>query len=126
MRWVRRLLLLTAVGAVLVGGWRFAAGNQARVAVDLLFGNTAELALWQALIGAFALGAAFVGLLCVVDGLRQRLLNRRYRKALSGLESEIHQLRNLPLAPEEPAPGASLEADLPAPPRGVLGRSAGA
>jgi hypothetical protein len=37
-----------------------------------------------------------------------RLATRRYRKAVHGLESEVHQLRNLPLSPA-PADEAALE-----------------
>jgi hypothetical protein len=38
------------------------------------------------------------------------MVQRRYRKAVGGLEAEIHQLRNLPLAPDSdlPEPGAAL------------------
>ena len=36
---------------------------------------------------------------------RARLLARRYRKRLAGLEAEVHQLRNLPLAGDETARG---------------------
>ena len=126
MRWLRRLLVLLLLVGVLVAGWLFASGNERPVEVDYLVGDTPQVALWQALIGAFGSGAAIVALILLFDGLRQRMLNRRYRKAVHKLESEIHQLRNLPLAPEEPAQGASLEADLPEPSRGALGRGAGA
>jgi hypothetical protein len=38
---------------------------------------------------------------------RSRLVARRYRREVGGLEAEIHQLRNLPLAAEGETAGAS-------------------
>ncbi len=48
------------------------------------------------------------------------MVTRRYRKAVRGLEAEVHQLRNLPLAAEE----SDLEEEFsePAPLGGALGR----
>jgi hypothetical protein len=102
----------------------FAAGNGDPVYVNYVFGRTAEqVALWKALIGAFALGAASSGAFALYASLRHGLTVRRYRKLLGGLESEIHQLRNLPLAPDPESPGGS-RAGLAAPPGGALGRDA--
>ncbi len=47
-------------------------------------------------------------------------MRRRYRQRVAELESEVHQLRNLPLAAEEPdLEGVSSE---PSPLGGALGR----
>lgn len=122
MIWIRRILMIGAGAALLVAGWVFAAGNGEPVYVNYIFGRTAEkIALWKALGGAFALGAALIGLFALYSGLRHGLVVRRYRKMLGGLESEIHQLRNLPLAPNPESPGGS-RAGFAAPPGGALGR----
>ena len=107
MRWFRRLLWIGALGALLVGGWLFAARNDVPVRVHYLLGETLDLALWKALVAAFAAGAVSVGAFTVFAAMRHGLLQRRYRKLISGLESEVHQLRNLPLAPDSEASGGS-------------------
>ena len=61
-------------------------------------------ATWQTLALSFFAGAGLVGLYTLYQMARGGLLRRRYRKELMGLETEVHQLRNLPLAPEENAP----------------------
>jgi uncharacterized integral membrane protein len=107
---------------VLVAGWRFAAENSAPVSVHYLVGVLADVALWRVLLGAFACGGATVGLVALFYAVRNGLVLRRYRKALGGLEAEIHQLRNLPLAPEEPGPRDSAVALSSSPPGHSLGR----
>jgi hypothetical protein len=122
MIWIRRILMIGAGAALLVAGWVFAAGNGEPVYVNYIFGRTAEkIALWKALVAAFALGAALIGAFALYSGLRHGLVVRRYRRMLGGLESEIHQLRNLPLAPNPESPGGS-RAGFAAPPGGALGR----
>lgn len=98
MRWARRLLWLALVGAILVGGWRFASRNGADVQVDLLFVVLAPTPLWSVLLGAFALGVVAAGLAALWEVLRLGMLSRRYRRAMRRLEAEVHELRNLPLA----------------------------
>ena len=48
-------------------------------------------------------------LLGVLSGARLRLEAKRYRKAARDLESEVHQLRNLPLSTEGAEPGSARE-----------------
>lgn len=98
MRWVRRFLWIGVLTGLLVGGWLFAARNETPVRVHYLFGETLELALWQALLLAFGAGALLVGAFATLAALRHGLVQRRYRKLISGLETEVHQLRSLPLA----------------------------
>ena len=57
---------------------------------------------------SFGLGAAAATLLLLYRMAKQGLVTRRYRKTVRGLESEIHQLRNLPLAGGEGAGPAPL------------------
>jgi uncharacterized integral membrane protein len=103
MRWLRRLLLLAVIVALMVAGWRFASENQAPVTVNYVFGQFAAVELWKVLLASFAAGAGLVALYLLFSSARNGLARHRYRKAIGGLEAEIHQLRNLPLAPESKA-----------------------
>lgn len=107
MRVARRLLWAGLVALVLVAGWRFASQNETVVSIDLVVLRVGEAPLWAGLLSAFALGALCAGLGALYEVTRLGLLARRYRKAVVRLESEIHQLRNLPLTADEgeaPAP----------------------
>jgi len=100
---MRRVLWIAAFVGLLVVGWRFAAEHPQPVRIHFLVGETGDIALWVALLGAFGAGAASVGALAVTQLVRLGMLARRYRKAAAKLEVEVHELRNLPLAPEAPA-----------------------
>ena len=115
MRVVRRLLVVALFVAALVLGWWFARANSAAVTVDYLVGQLADVSLWAALLGAFAAGAAVAGGIGMYQVAKLQLVRRRYRKTVRSLEAEVHQLRNLPLATEEPALGepVSLTASAP-------------
>jgi uncharacterized membrane protein YciS (DUF1049 family) len=102
---LRRLLLLLLLAAILFAAWRFGVRNAEPVTVYAFVGEFSGVALWAALASAFALGAAVMGLLAAFQLAKTGLLARRYRRALAGLEAEVHQLRNLPLSPDENAPG---------------------
>ena len=97
MRWVRRWIGVALIAVVLIGGWWLKAGNADTVAVDFLFGEI-QLELWEALLCAFAAGFALAGAGWLWSSVRARMTLRRYRKEVGGLEAEVHQLRNLPLA----------------------------
>lgn len=92
------LLLAVLIGLGLVG-WRFVAHHGQVVTVDLWL-RSWDVPLWLALGVAFVSGAVLASVFALYGGLRLRLTQRRYRKTVAALESEIHQLRNLPLAPE--------------------------
>ncbi len=108
MRWVRRLLVLAVFVGLFWAIWHFAKENATVVAVSYVFG-VFEAQVWQALLAAFAAGFAIAAVGWSLFGVRSKMVQRRYKKAVGGLEAEIHQLRNLPLAPESdlPEPGAS-------------------
>jgi uncharacterized integral membrane protein len=105
MRVTRRVVGIALFVALLVGGWRFAADNSQTVSIHYLVGQLDGIAVWTALLIAFAAGAVLVGLLGLLGSAKLRLEARRYRKAVQGLEAEVHQLRNLPLSAEEAEPG---------------------
>ena len=98
-----RLVWVVVFVGVLVFGWWFAAANGALVPVSYVFGEFAPTPIWLALLAAFALGALLAGAIGVYQALKRGLLMRRYRKTVRGLEAELHQLRNLPLATGEAA-----------------------
>jgi hypothetical protein len=97
MRWVRRWIGVALIAVLLVGGWSLKAENAENVAVSFLFGEV-QLELWEAMLLAFGAGFVLAGAGWLWSGLRARVVERRYRKAVGGLEAEIHQLRNLLLA----------------------------
>jgi uncharacterized membrane protein YciS (DUF1049 family) len=98
MKWLRTGLVSALTLALLLVTWKFRAGNAGAIDVDLVWARLPNVEVWWALSVAvgfgIAIGAFFVGF----AWLRQRILNRRYRRAIAKLESEIHQLRSLPLS----------------------------
>ena len=103
MIWVRRVLFAAVIVALIFAGWQFVRLNDAPVTVDLYFLQLAEVPLWQVLLVSFGGGLLLMGLVSVYQGARSGLMGRRYRRKLGDLETEIHQLRNLPLAGESGA-----------------------
>jgi len=89
--------------AVWYVGWRFAAENSASMPIHLLAFQLEGVSVWVALICAFAGGGVVAGAVMTIVVARTKLVARRYRKAVVGLEAEVHQLRNLPLSVEPPA-----------------------
>jgi hypothetical protein len=83
------------------------------------------VSLWVALLVAFGFGAAITAAIAAYRATRQGLVNRRYRKMIRDLESEVHQLRNLPLTGDAPPVGEPRTADGAGPvPKRALGRGA--
>lgn len=125
MKILRRLLAFAVLVALLVLGYRFAQANGAPVAIDLLLADLPAVPQWMVLLATFALGTLLATVVLLFQMAKLGLVARRYRKTVRGLESEIHQLRNLPLAGGEgvgPAapPGAATGAE----PGGFAGPSA--
>jgi uncharacterized integral membrane protein len=103
MLWLRRLVWIALFVAMLVFGWTFAKRNAERVHLDYLVGTLDEAA-WVVELGTFLLGGAAASLLLGLQAARLALSARRYRKLANGLEQEVHQLRNLPLATPDEVP----------------------
>jgi uncharacterized integral membrane protein len=92
------LLGLALFAGLFVIAWRFASENATEIQVDLLLLQVPAVPIWVALLTAFGIGAILAGLSLGYQVIKKNLVARRYRKTVRGLESEIHQLRNLPLA----------------------------
>ena len=80
--------------------------NREPVAVHYLLGS-AQVPLWQLLGGAFLTGCLAGWLLSLLPWTRAKLSARRHRRRAERLETELHQLRNLPLSRDETAATAS-------------------
>lgn len=110
--WVLGLALFVAALWI---GWTFRAGNAGSVDLDLIWLQLRDVPLWRLVLASVGLGGLLAGSLVGLAWLRVRLLNRRYRSAIRRLESELHQLRSLPLAgsrdaapDDEPKPARSV------------------
>ncbi len=117
MPWLRRILAAVVVVALIVVVRFFPDHNTARVDIDLLVTQFSAVPLWFALATTFVTGLSAALLVCGLLLLKARLLGRRYRRAIADLESEVHHLRNLPLATrdfaetqgdDEPPPGRAM------------------
>ena len=112
----RRIVWLAVFVAALVGGWKFAGSNGSLVRVDYLFGVFGAVPLWLALVASASAGAVAAVLALSARLTRSSLAQRRYRKTVAALESEVHQLRNLPVDLDdtlETLPGAARSGDEP-------------
>ena len=98
MKWLRRLIVIALLVGFAYVANRLPQDNGVLVNIDLLAYQVPPIPLWLALALSFLLGVvcASAGLLYQV--FKKSLVARRYRKTVASLESEIHQLRNLPLA----------------------------
>lgn len=104
MQTVRKALSVAGLISLVLGVALFStrATNQEPVAVNFLFG-TAQAPLWQLVGGAFLGGCIAAWLFSVLPWTRAKLNARRQRKRADRLETELHQLRNLPLSRDETA-----------------------
>lgn len=98
MRWVRRILLVALLVALPAGVHLLITRNSQAIAVDLLALRFESVQLWLALLCSFLAGLGVATAVALLRGARLRLVTRRYRKAARDLESEVHELRNLPLS----------------------------
>lgn len=92
----RVLLVALVFITVLVVGVGFTALNATPVTLDYFLGEWSTTLPWlllAALVGGFLLGLVVAGIALL--GARRR--NRRLRKELRALETEVTNLRNLPI-----------------------------
>lgn len=99
--WIAALVLFSAM---LWLGWSLRAANTTAIDLDLIWVRFPDVEIWRAILVSIGVGAATAALLVGFAWLRGRLLNRRYRRAIGRLESELHELRSLPLMGSEQAP----------------------
>jgi uncharacterized integral membrane protein len=98
MKLVRRVLTFLFFAGAFAVAYQF--GKNAEPVSVALFGWTTPAApAWLVLALAFALGLVVASALWLFHLVRLSLLARRYRKEMLSLESEVHRLRNVPLAP---------------------------
>ncbi len=110
MKILQRLFFVVLFVALLYSGWQFVHANAGPVSVSLIGEEPKEAPLWIVLLVSFGSGVGATLALMSLRLLRSGMTTRRYRKAVDGLESEVHQLRNLPVVADEVAirraPGA--------------------
>jgi hypothetical protein len=111
MQTARRLLALALFVGLFVIAWRFASANATEIEIDLLLLQLPAVPIWVALLSALGFGALSAVLSLGYQVIKKNLLARRYRKTVKSLESEIHQLRNLPLAGNDSALASSADAE---------------
>ena len=101
MRPVNLVLMIVMV----IGLIGFVFTNQsARVSVTLLNTQYAGVRLALVVVLAFAAGAGFCGLVAMIEGAADRLANRRLRKRVDALETELEVLRSQTVEPRGPEP----------------------
>ena len=111
---MKRLFLCLGIAGLFIGalffGWTFRFRNATSVELDLIWIRFGDVELWWVILVAIGLGAGVSTLLVGFIWLRGRLLNHRYRRAIKRLESELHEMRSLPLVGSSPeVPGGSIE-----------------
>jgi len=90
-------------------GWTFRASNSALIDLELIWVRVPDVEIWRIILLALLLGAVLSALLFGFAWLRQRLLSGRYRRVIKRLESELHEMRSLPLAGHRDGDSRSLE-----------------
>jgi uncharacterized membrane protein YciS (DUF1049 family) len=94
---VRRGIVVVLFMGLVWACVEFIRRNAELVEVDLLATTIEGVVLWKLLASVLGIGAGLAVLMMAFGTLRARMETRRYRKAVRELESEVHQLRNLPL-----------------------------
>ncbi len=111
---LRRTFFVAIVIVVVAVVRLFPDHNTSLVDIDLLLTSVEGVHLWLALAATFVAGGALAFGIAGFLLLKAGLVGRRYRKAIADLESEVHHLRNLPLATGDPKDDFDAIADNPA------------
>lgn len=103
---MKRFLLWISSAAFFVAmlwlGWSFRAENATPIDLDLVWVRFSNVELWRMVLVSIGFGVVVSALVVGFAWLRSRLLNRRYRRVIRRLETELHELRSLPLTGSEP------------------------
>ena len=83
MRWLRRALVVAAFAGLLIAGWWFAGQHSQPVTLRDPFRAHEGIALWKALLGAFAAGFVLAAALASWQLAVLSLAARRYRDDLA-------------------------------------------
>ncbi len=103
------LVLIGLFVGTLCMGWTFRANNSVPVDIELIWIQVPRIELWSVILIAMAAGAILSALFFGFAWLRQRLLSGRYRRAIKRLETELHEMRSLPLASHRSGKSGSIE-----------------
>jgi uncharacterized membrane protein YciS (DUF1049 family) len=98
MKAFQTILVVAVTLGLLWIGWSFRSGNAGAIDLDLVWVRLPSVEVWWALSVATGVGMGLGAFVVGFAWLRQRILNRRYRSTIARLESELHQLRSLPLS----------------------------
>jgi uncharacterized membrane protein YciS (DUF1049 family) len=104
MAGLRRLVGIALFVGLVVATVMLRDANSQPIEINYMFGALGDVPLWGVVAASFGLGAVAMGLVLSARLARGSLSQRRYRRVVAGLEAEVHQLRNLPVA--EPGPSA--------------------
>ena len=97
MKWLRfAVIAVLLMAAVFVG--LLPANNASPVSLHYVVGQSADIPLYWVVLMSFGLGIFVTTVPFSYVLLKRGLIMRRYRKIMSGLEAEVHQLRSLPLS----------------------------
>ena len=100
MKWLRLAVIgVLLLAAVFVG--LLPANNSVPVSLHYVVGQSPEIPLYWVVLLSFGLGIVVASLPLSYLLLKRGLVMHRYRKLMSGLEAEVHQLRSLPLAGDD-------------------------
>ena len=100
----RILLLIAGIGTIAIAAWlgmSFPAANATPVDLDLLWFRIPNLEVWSLMLVSVGTGVFVTSVFGGFLLLRGWIVGRRYRKIIKRLESELHQLRSLPLVKED-------------------------
>lgn len=94
---ILKILAYLAVVMVLVG-LAYLNGDQ-RVTVTYMPGASIEdVPVFLVILGSVFIGVLIAGIIGAVEQVRHRLRVRELRRQIEGLEAEVRELRNLPIA----------------------------
>ena len=117
-----RILLALVIILLVLGFIAFSISNAGTQVTVTLFSVHPNVELVEVVLYALAVGAISVGLIAVAEGTKTRLDNRRLRRELHKLETEVNYLRTQPPvnrqepllpAAEEASAGSAIEEEAP-------------